>query len=203
MTHSNRDAYSRTSDWLIGTARRHPEGLLLLAAGCALLMRSGGSSSARTASRGYQKHDDEDRSHTDRGGSSVRQKVARAADGAVEYASDLKDRVADTAASYAESVSEFADDTRRNVSEQTERFARQAQSTVQDSFSRVLREQPLAVAVVGLAAGAAVAAVFPATDIENRTLGGARDALTTAANKAGENLHGCRQQSGRAPEVGR
>jgi hypothetical protein len=41
---------------------------------------------------------------------------------------------------------------------------------------------------VGLAAGAAVAAAFPATDVENRTLGGARDALTDAASKVGENV---------------
>ena len=38
-------------DWLIGTARRNPEGLLLLAAGCALLLRSG-RGAARAATRG-------------------------------------------------------------------------------------------------------------------------------------------------------
>ena len=53
-------------------------------------------------------------------------------------------------------------------------------------MERVLRDQPLAVAVAGLAAGAAVAALFPSTDIEGRTLGGAREALTDAAGKAGE-----------------
>jgi len=50
----------------------------------------------------------------------------------------------------------------------------------------VLRDQPLAVAVAGLAAGAAVAALFPSTEVEGRTLGGAREALTGAAGKAGE-----------------
>ena len=33
-----------------------------------------------------------------------------------------------------------------------------------------------------------MAAAFPATDVENRTLGGARDALTDAASKVGENV---------------
>jgi hypothetical protein len=42
------------------------------------------------------------------------------------------------------------------------------------------------VAVAGLAAGAAVAALFPSTEVEGRTLGGAREALTGAAGKAGE-----------------
>ena len=54
----------------------------------------------------------------------------------------------------------------------------------------MLREQPLAVALAGLAAGAAVAAAFPRTEPENRTLGPAHDALTKAAAKAGENLMG-------------
>ena len=39
------DVYGRAGDWLIGTAKRHPEALLVLAAGCALLMRNGGGSS--------------------------------------------------------------------------------------------------------------------------------------------------------------
>jgi hypothetical protein len=65
-------------------------------------------------------------------------------------------------------------------------LGRQAQSTLQDSVERVLRDQPLAVAVAGLAAGAAMAALFPSTEMEGRTLGGAREALTDAAGKAGE-----------------
>jgi hypothetical protein len=39
------DVYRRAGNWLIGTAKRHPEALLVLAAGCALLMRGGGGSS--------------------------------------------------------------------------------------------------------------------------------------------------------------
>jgi hypothetical protein len=52
----------------------------------------------------------------------------------------------------------------------------------------VLREQPLAVAVAGLAAGVAVAALLPATRMENQAFGGARDALADAAGKAGERM---------------
>jgi hypothetical protein len=39
------DVYGRAGNWLIGTAKRHPEALLVLAAGCALLMRGVGGSS--------------------------------------------------------------------------------------------------------------------------------------------------------------
>ena len=51
-----------------------------------------------------------------------------------------------------------------------------------------MREQPLAVALLGVAAGAAVAALFPSTKLEERTLGPARDALTEAARDMGENV---------------
>ena len=33
---------NQTGDWLLDTVQRKPEALLLIAAGCALLMRSGG-----------------------------------------------------------------------------------------------------------------------------------------------------------------
>jgi hypothetical protein len=181
------------------TARRNPEALLLLAAGCVLLMRSGGSSSSHAYSSQYRPGD-----HLARSGSN---RFAQVAESASDYASEMKDRVSNTAGSYAtgikdrlsdtaETVSEFAADARRNVSERTQRFTRQTQSTVQSSMDRIMRDQPLAVALAGLAAGAAVAAAFPTTDIENRTLGGAREALTDAAKEAGENLIGAAGKAG-------
>jgi hypothetical protein len=46
----------------------------------------------------------------------------------------------------------------------------------------------LAVVMAGLAAGAAVAAVFPRTEIEDRTLGPAGESLRQAAGKAAERV---------------
>jgi hypothetical protein len=192
--YSDTDTYSQAGDWLAGAARRNPEALLLLAAGCCLLMRSRGNSSSRTASRsryrevehGHQSGSGRISSSTARSASNVRDGLSRAADSATDYASEIKDRVSETAGAYADSISEFAQDARRNVSERSTRLGRQAQSTLQGGMERVLREQPLAVAVAGLAAGAAVAALFPSTEMEGRTLGGAREALTDAAGKAGE-----------------
>jgi len=40
MSYSETETYSQAGAWLMGTARRNPEALLLLAAGCCLLMRS-------------------------------------------------------------------------------------------------------------------------------------------------------------------
>jgi hypothetical protein len=195
--HSDINTYAQAGDWLMGTARRNPEALLLLAAGCCLLMRSGGKSPSRAPS--YARADEHDpgyQSDFRRTSSNVRQGVSRAADSATDYASQVKERVSETASSYAESVSEFAESARRNVVEQSEHWRRQAQSTMQAGMDRVLRDQPLAIAVMGLAAGAAVAAAFPSTEIESRTLGGAREALTDAASKAGERVMGAASKAG-------
>ena len=42
---------SRRAGWLVGAVKNNPEGLLLLAAGCALLMRSAGGSRSRDLRR--------------------------------------------------------------------------------------------------------------------------------------------------------
>ena len=113
-----------------------------------------------------------------------RKPFPRAADSARDYAADVSKTVSDKAGTYASAVGEYADDAWR----QSERFVGQARNTVQDTINRVLQEQPLALAVVGLAAGAAVAAAFPATAVERRTLGPAGERLTDAAASAGQQL---------------
>jgi hypothetical protein len=191
--YSDTDSLSQAGNWLLGTARRNPEALLLLAAGCCLLMRTGGSAS-RTASRtrydetGHEYQTDPGRAFGDRSSSRVKEQMSQAAGTATDYATQIKDRVADTASSYAETVSEFAHDARRTVSEHSTRLTRQAQSTVQSSMNRVLREQPLAVVMAGLAAGAAVAAVLPSTELEDRALGNAGESIRQAAGKAAERV---------------
>src|ERR1700737_1148236 len=143
------DVYGRAGDWLIGTAKRHPEALLVLAAGCALLMRGGGGSS---------------QSRNESAGSDGRWQGSRATEKASEVVSDLKDR----ATNVASSVSNYAGGVGRTISAQTSQIAGQAQSTLQTGFGHVLREQPLALVVLGLAAGAAVATLLPATEMEER-----------------------------------
>jgi len=59
-----------------------------------------------------------------------------------------------------------------------------------------VQEQPLTVALVGAAAGAAVAAVFPATDLENRTLGPTGERLRDAAGRTGEQLKDAATKAG-------
>ena len=143
---------SMSGNWLTDSITRNPEGLLLLAAGCALLMRKAASSrsmerakvgesdwSNRNRHRGGEAtgHNGGDRNGSDRNFGDT---VAGAARSVGEYASDVSDKVAETASGYASSVADYAD----QASERTRDMARQAGSTLQSSAQTILREQPLA-----------------------------------------------------------
>jgi hypothetical protein len=168
-----------TTERIFGALTRNPEGLLLLAAGCALLLRSGGSAWSAQSAR-----------------STVPEGLSRAADQARDYAgrardfaADVRDDMTETAGTYASKIGDYAEDARQTVMDQSGRIAAQAQSTVQSTVDRVMNQQPLAIALAGLAVGAAVAAVFPATEIEQRTLGPAGERLSEAAADAGRQLN--------------
>jgi hypothetical protein len=194
--------YSDTHDsgaagWLVGAVKNNPEGFLLLAAGCALLMRSSGTSKSHKSreDRGYGRNDltQSGRQERDR---TVGERLSETAQSAGEYVSNIGESVVETAGSYASSVSNYADDVARAAAEQTGRFAQQAKSGVGDTINRVVQEQPLTVALFGAAAGAAVAAVFPATDLENRKLGPTGEQLRDAAGRAGEQLKDAATKAG-------
>jgi hypothetical protein len=200
MTRHSHTSAQGTSDWLMGAVKNNPEGLLLLAAGCALLLRSGTSmASAKTPARSSGPTSTGDaRQHTHENygqqqtGSGISESISQATDSARDYAADVSKTVSDKAGTYASVVGEYADDAWR----QSERFVGQARSTVQATISRVMQEQPLALAVAGLAAGAAVAAVFPATAVERRTLGPAGERLSEAAASAGQQLSQAASKAG-------
>ena len=159
--HSNQGGLG-SSEWLLGAVKKNPEGLLLLAAGCALLMRSrsswsrsaASSSSSSSSSSDYRNRSDS-AMHEQRGSDwGVTEGISRAAETARDYASDVTRSVGETANEYASAVGDYADKAKRNIVEGSERIAQQAQSTMQNTVDKVLREQPLAVALAGLAAGA-------------------------------------------------
>ena len=178
-----------TGDWLLGAVKKNPEGLLLLAAGAVLLMRKAGGiglTSAMGQRSGHSGHGSFAKAAT-----GAKQYAA----GAKDYAADIAERAKQTVESVASSASEYADQARRTVSRQSERVMDQAQSTFQSTQStfqstmnRVLQDQPLVVALAGMAAGAAVAAAFPTTDFEKETLGPLGEQVSDAANRVGEQL---------------
>ena len=75
----------------------------------------------------------------------------------------------------------------------SDRVVREARSRAQ----AVLQNQPLAIVAAGLAAGAALAATFPPTELERETLGPMGDKMSKAAERVGDQL---RQATGRAGE---
>jgi ElaB/YqjD/DUF883 family membrane-anchored ribosome-binding protein len=190
------DFYSQAADWVVNTARRKPEALLLLAAGCALMMRRGGSIVGAWTSGSDDVYGRS--SWQDETVNEVRGQTSRAAEGASRYADDVRDRVSERASAYASSAADYAQGARRrmseytgavreNLSSATDQVSRTAQSAARSATDTV-REQPLVIAALGLAAGAVVAALFPTTEVERRTLGPAGDALVGAAGAAGRDF---------------
>lgn len=183
-----------TGEWIMGAVTRNPEGLLLLAAGVALLMRSRAQPTkdryARfTSESGREYSGRRERSQT---GEGVGGQVAEAARRAGEYVSETTDKVSETAQSYASSAADYADETARAAMERSRRVADQARETT----DYVVREQPWAVALAGVLSGAAVAAAFPPTRLERRTLGDVGERMRSAAVDAGEQVMGAGMKAG-------
>jgi hypothetical protein len=187
------DTYARAGSWLVGAIRRKPEALLLLAAGCALMIRTARGSSSSSSARGalrYPRETYRDPSRTSAGQNTVSrtpEELDHMVESGADHVGDIENQAADTARSYASVVTDYAQDARRKVAAGSERLRIQANSAFQ-AASETIYEQPLVIAALGLAAGVAVAALFPATDLERRTLGPAGQALAEAAGKATENL---------------
>jgi hypothetical protein len=191
MTNYSTSAPVGTNDWILGMMKRNPEGLLLLAAGCALLMRKQSASPRRPQPDQWETSTS--RAPGFRGGVDENERRGRSAG---DFVSGVADTVSETASSYASAASDYADTAARAVSEQSRRVARQAQSGFEHTTQYVLQDQPLAIAVIGLVAGAAVAAAFPSTEVERRALGPAGERLRDAAGEVTERLKDAGTQAG-------
>jgi hypothetical protein len=190
MSPTRNDIYGEAGDWLVETITRKPEAFLVLAAGCALLLRGNVGSTPSRSDRLADTEEEDESGPQARNGRrrsplrAVRRSVADAAEAAGEYAHEVTDRAYAKASSYASAASEYASDSGRYVSRRASRVSRRAQSAAGQALNR----QPLAVALLGLAAGAAVAALLPPTEIEERALRPARDALDEAAARMAGNV---------------
>jgi hypothetical protein len=172
-------SYRSTGDWVIQSAKRNPEAFLVLAAGCALLLRTGRNGWAGMHRPEPYDEDDFAPSYGEKSRrTTARRKgrVSEAMGSASETISSATGQVRDTVGSYASTVSGYARSTGRRAS----RLTGQARTTAGD----VLREQPWTVALLGLGAGAAVASLLPSISAEEKALAPARDALADAAGRA-------------------
>jgi len=171
MNAQSRSFLTDNGEWMLNAIKRNPEGLLLLAAGAVLMLRTGAraSGAAQSMAAAYGQ-----KPETYSGA------VRKTFDAAV----DAAQQTVNAASSYASAASDYADKARRTVGEQSERISRQTQSAA----SSILQNQPLAIVMAGIAAGAAIAAAFPPTDLERDTLGPIGGQMSEAAERFGDQL---------------
>jgi hypothetical protein len=168
-----------SGDWLLNSIKHNPEGLLLLAAGAVLIMRK------TSVTGGWL--------------GTVPQPASQVQDNVSSYANKARENaasVASTASEYASQAKSAATEYASQIGEHSERIVRQSKSTLQNTLTRIVKDQPLAVAMAGFAAGAAVAAVFPATEIEKRTLGPLREEVSDQAERFGERMKDATAKAG-------
>jgi hypothetical protein len=168
---TGQSSMSNSGDWLWRSIKRNPEGLLLVAAGAALLMRTAGPSKAKSAP-------------SDSSDSFLNNDISAAA-------TQTKDTVSEFSSSASEFASQTTERVRKAASTTTDKAteaARQTRSSAQSYASRMLDEQPLVFAVAGLAASAVLAAAFPATQMEKDTLGPIGNQASHAAQRVGDQL---------------
>jgi hypothetical protein len=198
MTNYSHRSNRTTNEGLMGAIKSNPEGLLLLAAGCALLMRRGslGSSlfGSQARGQGSQQRPDYRNQRGTVGG--IADAASETADRARRYVADVGSTVSETAKDYASSIGSYAADAQRAVVDNSERLMEQARTTAQGTVSRVLQEQPLSLVLLGLATGAAVASVLPRTSFERETLGAVGERVSEVAGNVRENLGEAAFQAG-------
>jgi uncharacterized protein YjbJ (UPF0337 family) len=186
---------SSSGDWLFRSIKQNPEGLLLVAAGAALLMRSTGSSRPKARSARSEDFTSRMSEAAERATDSMSDTMSKATDRTRDTMSNMASQAKGKASEFASSASDFASaasdkasKTARMAGDKAATMARQTTSTAQDYASRMLEEQPLVVAVAGLAAGAALAAAFPSTQMEKETFGPIGEQVGEAAQRVGEQL---------------
>jgi hypothetical protein len=192
MNAQSRPLLGDGGEWIFNAIKKNPEGLLLLAAGAVLMMRtsspqSSSRSSIDTAAAYGRAPDAASKTTTSPMADAVTDSARRTMDAASSYASTASDtarQTMDAAKSYASSAGEYADQAKRVVGEQSDRVVRQTRSMAQG----VLQNQPLAILAAGLAAGAALAAAFPPTELEKETLGPVGDQMSKTAERFGHQL---------------
>lgn len=99
-----------------------------------------------------------------------------------------KSRIEETAQRMKEKAGQVSDDVTEKLSATSDRLNKGSHDAtdslheqtrkVQSSFTYMLREQPLALAAIGIALGAALGSALPSTERENKMMGQASDTLT-------------------------
>lgn len=180
-----------TIDRVARAIRQNPEGLLLLGAGVALMLRHAGSTGTsqprrkrrvRAVTDSYYESAEQVASGAAAAGEGLASKVAAAAD-------DMRGYVSETAQDLTEKASEFgqaASKRTREVADTAYQTTREAADSAYRTVESTIEAHPVSIAVAGLAAGCLAAAVFPSTRFERETLGPIGRRAADAASETGE-----------------
>ncbi|MGI4802832.1 MAG: DUF3618 domain-containing protein [Janthinobacterium lividum] len=98
-------------------------------------------------------------------------------------ASDAADKIASGAGAAADHVTSFAQEAQHRASAMGSSMGSSVSTSTQ-GLQRLLHDQPLVLAALGVAVGAAVGALLPVTQVENNLLGSSSDALQEKAKSA-------------------
>lgn len=172
--------------------RQNPEGLLLLGAGVALMLRHASSANNAQPQRkrrkpaGSASYYDSAESGTAGGveaaSDGLTSKVASAADDVRSYVSETAHDLTEKASDYTQAASKRT----REVADSAYRTTRDAADSAYRSVESAIEAHPVSIAVAGLAAGCLAAAVFPSTRFERDTLGPIGRRAAEAASETGE-----------------
>jgi hypothetical protein len=123
--------------------------------------------------------------------------VSGAAGHAASFVGETAGAVAGTVSGFAASARDAMLDEGKTLRDQSTRLIHE----LRDRGSDVIREQPLVVAAIGLAIGAAVAALLPRTATEDSLMGEASDAVKEAVGEvAGEQYDQAKSAAGKVVE---
>lgn len=121
---------------------------------------------------------------------SVAEGMASARDSVTGVASDVSERakrVAEGVGETYQAYSGVAMDSARHAGERVKETVSRSSEKMRENVNTLLNEQPLVLGAIGVAIGAAIGAMLPRTETEDRMLGETSDALKgTAAKIAGE-----------------
>lgn len=104
-----------------------------------------------------------------------------------DKATDLKDKASDYGHGTSESLGASADSLRRSAHDARDQVNYQA-GQLKGQFDYLLKEQPLVIAAIGIALGAAIGAALPSTRKEDELMGDTSDRLTGAVKAKGQEV---------------
>jgi len=176
----------RAAEGLPRPVRENPLPLALIGVGLAWLLIRTRSSNGRSdwdRDRNWSRDNRNDDWYDEYGGTPGRSSYGRAQEYS-EYSeySAFSDRTGQTGSSSESNVSERVGEMASDVS----RRARSLSRTTQNRLEQTMRENPMALGIVALAAGALIGTMMPRTEMEDSYMGEARDNIVDSARQMAE-----------------